>query len=179
MILISQNKVDVEWFSDQKNCVKRVSCLNKKKQKIYECFYFSNGKLSSIATWFNGVEVGNWSIYYENGQVKELWSHYTSKTMRKFPLKLDVDTDFVSYSETKNYTSFSLTKYHNPIVGDIFTYFENGKVQSIKKYKNYIPDKTNNLQIKDGVWQFYNELGELLYEREYNNGKFVKDKFYW
>ena len=178
--LKAQERIEIEYYDkDSLKTLKSIRAYNKKDVPVYQIYYHRNGLVSSIANWYKGIEIGTWIMYYENGQIKEISRRNFFNDYINLKLKLVVDTDFVNYSETRKYLSFSTLSYKNPIVGDVITYYSNGQIESIKHYKDYKCSHSVSTQIKDGVWKFYDSDGKITYERIYSNGKFIRDKFYW
>ena len=178
----AKQQLEITYFKRNESLkkVESVRTFDSKNRPIYTVYYYENGQLNSIATWLNGNEIGNWFIFYDNGQLQESLSYNVQNAMLELPLKHSVDTNFVEYSATKTFISFNMFSYKNPRMGTQTTYYLNGKTESICTYKTYICNNKNNKEIKIGTWKFFNIDGNLQYERTYGeNGNFISDKFYW
>lgn len=150
-----------------------------KSHLLYSSGYYRNNSVAFANFFCNQIEVGSWLSFYSNGRLQWIKNYNYFPEYDSLPLKKETDTNFIFYSKTKIYTSFSVIEYRNPRIGKVITYYDNGNIESVSFYKDYNCTKKENHEIKTGVWKFYNKEGTLIYERIYENGKFISDKFYW
>jgi MORN repeat variant len=105
--------------------------------------------------------------FYANGKVKE-------KGYQDLVSNKDVQTKS-SIGTWQAYDSTGVllkeTKYNNAVFDsasiEVKRYFQNGKVKVIELYNNYILYETEMKKI--GVWQYYNEKGDLVKKEKKNN----------
>lgn len=177
----NDNKVSIEYYKGKDSLlIKNISQYDKKGNLTCRISYYKNGIVEAISNWCDGVSVGYFTIYYENGQLKE-WARYNYyPSYKKLPEICVVDTSLVEYSQCRQTGSFWGYCYKNPRVGEFVTYYSNGQIESIGTYKDYKCTKKQHSEIKIGIWKYYSEHGDLLYEITFDeNGHFISDKFYW
>lgn len=127
-------------------------------------FYYPNGKLMSKGLYHGNLRYGIWVRYYDSGMIKD---------------KIGFDGDFVCaleyYDEAgnslmKNGTGVWKTKYYDDLIRDI-----------VEIEGSYLDT------LRHGVWKSYRTsvISQLPDERklecveEYENGMFVRGKYYW
>ena len=129
--------------------------LNKKKHNVW-LYYNSLGKMMIKENYFRGVIDGEVIYYYDNNLISEKYTYING-------LKNGEANIFYS-SGLLNVTCNYL---NNKLHGQAKFYYNNQskKLESEGKYIN---------GLKDSIWIFYNEIGDVIKMENYYNGSIVK-----
>lgn len=123
--------------------------------------YYSDGTKKSVLTYVSG-SILSATDYYRNGQMS--YTVKNEKTLEYLILRK-------SFSEEgKPQEIFELVNVKKNIYIQK-EYYENGQLKSEGKLK-FNPYKVD--YIKNGVWKFYNEAGELIRQEKWIYGELVK-----
>ena len=143
---------------------KSISVCDKKNQFVS---YHENGNIYFKGCKINGEQTGVWEEYYINSNLKEK-GIYTIDSIGS--------------------TQRNCIKYWQSLkIGIWEEYHENGKMKTIGKYiprarcyqDTLIKDSditiTMNIEYyKDGMWQYFDESGDLQKEEKYSDGKLIE-----
>jgi len=130
--------------------------------------YYDNGKPKVSGQKREGVKIGEWKDYFDNGNVSKLYS-YTEGKM-DVPKKYFFKSGSLKYEITGNKDSVFKTEYHE--TGEIYSerqvengnykeYYKNGKLRVNTTYVN------SDLS---GLWIGFSETGEKEWEVNYLGG---------
>ena len=120
----------------------QTSYKNNKKHGLSRIWHWESGKLISQENYNDGVKVGLWQRWYENGQLRE------KGTYQNRPEKIDDDIldDLVSKQEVDK------------------------KCSNDNAFDEYLCRDEHN-GVKEGLWQSWFENGEIEKSGEYKDGK--------
>ncbi len=118
-------------------------------------FYYENGKEKCKGDFVNNQPAGLWRFYYENGK------HWQT-------------IEFVPFD-------FKVLRYHdksgNEKVKNGNGRWE-GKIYSYSRTQHLYVDGMVESGVKDGMWVFFDEAGNIIYEEKYVNGQLKFTKMY-
>ena len=151
-----------DYFMNGKLQMKGKFQANIKVDTFY--FYYPNGQLMTKGPYQNNSRYGIWTSYYENGKIKDK-VFFNGGFIRALEYFDDRGT-----SQMVNGTGIWKTKYYDDLIRDM--------VEIEGQYKD---------TLRHGTWKSYRTslIRGLPKERklecveEYENGKFVKGKYYW
>lgn len=142
-----------------------------------DTIYWTNGRIREIKT-YSSVDKYEIVAFHANGQYNykgnvELWSNleYRPNIEVAFDINGNQTIDkgngilHTYYADLKPHSKSHFK--NNQLTGDYEEYFQNEKM---KIKGNYGGTNGQYSNYKQGVWQFYNELGMLCEERKYVNG---------
>ena len=133
-----------------------------------------------------GLKIGVWERWYSNGQLCDSGKYaiYPKNSIRFY----DADNSAFSYADTANIRMNLNDKYALP-AGKWVSYYRNGRVQETGSYlpsgivrmsATEMIDKDGELKniyvftepegVKTGVWTYFNDEGEMLWQENYING---------
>lgn len=127
-------------------------------------FYYPNGKLMTKGPYQNNIRYGIWTNYYENGRIKD---------------RVAFNGDFICALEY--YDENGIPKMVDG-TGEWETEYYNDLVREIINVKGMYKDT-----LRHGTWKSYRKslIPGISHEQklecveEYDNGKFIKGKYYW
>ncbi len=111
----------------------------------------SAGLLAEKATYNNGLRIGNYTSFYEDGKPKEK-SNFANQ---------ELDREVLTYYSNGNKKAESFFSAGKPIKTWLY-YHENGNLSASVPYQN---------NLVDGIRKTYNDKKEILKEETYENGK--------
>lgn len=135
--------------------------------------YFMNGQLERKGVYEKGKELGEWNIYYYDGAQKRKYVFDESGKVNGASIEYDVDGIKHAKTEYKKGDIFATTFYNK----------KGGIIQENKaKGKNllhigYTPMGHKEVEgmyrnhLKDGVWNYYFNNGELYYKQRMKEGE--------
>ena len=132
--------------------------------KFFE--WYENGQLKAVQWYIYGIEAGTWLSYYANGVLKEMRKYSFSDEM--FFQKPIVDTVLINkqfYGNISHYDTMLLVRYNIPDF--CINFYPNGVKE---REEEYLKRK------KHGLWKYYNALGELIRQEQYENGHLITKK---
>lgn len=157
---ISGEKQKVGYFSDSLFVMKTGTWVS----------YYKNGNEEEKGIYKESKKNGYWLVWHQNGEIKNkgsylegekngIWTSYYDNNVKKENSSFEDGKEYILSRWNKDGT----IQIENG--NGIYTeYFDNGKVQSTGKIIN---------EIKDSVWNTYDELGTLENEELYDKGKFI------
>lgn len=116
--------------------------------------YFKNGQKETEVNYLKGKMQGNWISYYENGD--------TSMIM---PIKSDVKNGVIKEFYLGNRLKRTGAWVDNYEDGPEELFNENGSLQMKGYYR---------LGVKDSIWQYFDEKGQLLKSELWKMGKQIE-----
>ena len=146
--LITTIVFDIEGVEETKTIYFRNASI--KEKRIYDKgkpkgrkTYFENGNVNSIINYKEGYNKdGEYLEYFENGNPKIIGNYKV-------------------FFQVKGY----FESYH---MGFWKFFYKNGK---IKEQGNYVKNSNYSLKgLKDGIWKYYNDEGNLIKTENYSNG---------
>lgn len=151
-----------DYFMNGKPQMKGKFQANIKVDTFY--FYYPNGQLMSKGLYQNNLRYGIWTNYYETGRIKDKVFFNGG-----FICALEYYDDNGNAQMT-NGTGIWRTKYYDDLIRDV--------VEIEGLYKD---------TLRHGTWKSYrtSSIPSITKERklecveEYENGKFIKGKYYW
>jgi len=120
--------------------------------------YYGNGKIRSKGEVIDDNYAGNWKWYSREGQLTTEGSYILGRKEGEWKWYYDDG----KLKLVKNYVKGNLE-------GTVVRYYENGKKTSEKKYR---------IDQRHGEFRYYDETGELLYIRYYNDGLMLGYSYY-
>jgi antitoxin component YwqK of YwqJK toxin-antitoxin module len=152
--------------------------------------FYNDGKTKAVRINDSILGTDDYKSYFRNGTLSR--HHYTDLKQNvtkdiKYKANGEISSN-ISYGAGKqkvvNYNNkgevvedYSFIDRTYYLVGECkYYYWSTGKLKEIRNYKNGKTKKEAN--IKDGIWQFWNEEGELKKEEQYENGFLVDRKHY-
>lgn len=179
---------------------------------IWKKYTYPSGKQSAEGYLKNGKPIGEWTNYFESGQIKSkgkwsesgldsVWVFYTEKG------QIERSITYAQNLKNGNYLVFDSLEivqfdgfYINDTLQGPFKRYANGKLIEEGNYQDgeikgiqreYDPISGLVITIKDGLdeqrinrtingkreglWQTFNDKGELIAQEIYENGELVKD----
>jgi antitoxin component YwqK of YwqJK toxin-antitoxin module len=180
------NKQDGLWngYNDEGKLISQKS-FNKGIPSGVFITYYDSGNIKSKGEYKKGVKRNNWVDYYPNGTILKNYN-FSRKGRLKNGKTLDIngiikttesyDGDFgryqrKEYNEKGKITSLYESMNKSAINGKLTTYQKNGKIKSIGTWT--IENK------KDYLWKFYDEIGNLFIETQYDKDIMKNKKEYF
>lgn len=114
----------------------------------YCIFYHENGQVKQTRKYVNDIPQDTVKDWYDNGQLRFIKQYKDGE-------KIGLERTWHTNGNTRSVFSFMNDKKH----GDYIMYYENGVKQREGKY---------NLEVKIGIWCYYDEKGNLTETKNYN-----------
>lgn len=151
-----------DYFMNGKLQMKGTFQANIKIDTFY--FYYPSGVLMTKGLYQNNIRYGIWTNYYENGKIKD---------------KVFFDDGFICALEY--YEEDGTSKLTNG-TGEWKTEYYNDLMKEVVNVTGHYKDT-----LRHGTWEFYREslipgithAQKLECIEEYDNGNFIKGKYYW
>lgn len=158
-----------------------------KKDSLWKRTFYSKGKIRKKANASDTLYNANLFLeinesYYQNGNIKSIWYNKPPKKIGLISI-WSMDSTYISYYPNGQ-VSDSLFYVNNKLVGSAKHYYENGQVAYEVEYKEgrlykiveYFDKNGNSLDIGTfkngtGVWNKYDENGQMTMKETYKNGK--------
>jgi antitoxin component YwqK of YwqJK toxin-antitoxin module len=138
--------------------------------------FHPNGKISGYGTTINGYVTGYNLSFYDNGHIQS--EGYYRKVGSGMKLK-SKDTyyiiDFDGYTDSGDST-FPLNlcvTYYVPKEGIWKDYYPSGKIKQISIFKIHDNDNEDHEEIREGIWEFYDNNGKLVRKVTYAKNKII------
>ncbi|PID68527.1 MAG: hypothetical protein CR968_01430 [Flavobacteriia bacterium] len=196
-------------LSERSGAFNEMSFINGKpngKTKIYDSFnnlilegaykdglphgkiteYFQNGNIQKESNFIDGKKDGTWKEFDKKGEVRVVENYKNDKKDGKWTQRLKNAETGEMFTETKFYKTGIATGKWTSITDDGVTMWEKDyKNNSDYTKKEYYPNaKLRSLEIfldykKNGICEYYNQNGILLYKSHYNAGYPTKKEIYF
>lgn len=149
--------------------------------------YYKNGNLSLKSNYCMGILNGEWVKYYENGNIKEkgtyfngeklgLWEEYYENGKLKSKGDLISNFHLIKYKDFINFELIVTDKQGAAITPENYTEQMKSTLEMLKNsVRISFPYK---MYLKDDLWKYYNEQGNLINEEIYKNGVLLDTKKY-